>query len=94
MSPAEAARQQSSLLLIRPEDFAIQIGSRMRNGIAERIYGGNFGYNGIRYSMSVSDPVLLKGFILKQEDEYPYKDVYLYLSLTQPYRDGRCHAIS
>lgn len=93
MSPAEAAGQQCSLLLIRPEDFAIQVGSRMRNGIAERIYRGNFGYNGIRYSMSITDPVLLKGFILKQEGEYPYKDVYLCLSLTQPYRDGRCHKL-
>jgi hypothetical protein len=43
--------------------------------------------------MSVTDPVLLKGFILKQEGEYPYEDVYLCLSLTQPYRDGRCHKL-
>ena len=53
-----------------------------------------FRYRGVEYGLKVTDPVAEQAFQLRGDGEYPLQDVYLCVSLTEPYeRDGRCYKI-
>ena len=92
ISPAEAATLHDSLLLIRPVDFKIDVGSNTWEGRTKRTYRGNFGYNGIYYSLSLTDPVSCNAFAAREEGEHPLNEVYICVSLTEAFaKDGRCH---
>ena len=94
ISQAEAATQHDSLALIRPETFAVEVGSSTRDGRTKKTYRGNFRYNGTYYSLSLTDPVACEAFKPKDAGEYPLSDAYLCVSLTEPYdKDGRCHKL-
>jgi len=88
LSQAEAATLNSSLLLIRQEHFTLEIGRNPFTG--KRAYRGNFDYNGTHHNFSVTDPVAR----YKPEGDYQLNDVYLCISLTEPFdKDGRCHKL-
>lgn len=94
ISQAEAATQHDSLALITPDNFVVEVGSSTWNGKTKRTYRGKFDYNGIHYSLSVTDTVACNAFATKDEGDYPLNDVYLCVSLTEPYvEDGRCHKL-
>jgi hypothetical protein len=94
MSSAEASTARNSLLLIKNKDFTIEVGSRIWDGVKSRTYRGNFQYNGTYYSFSLTDPTARKAVEGKDEGEYPLNDVYLCVSLTEPFdEDGRCHKL-
>jgi hypothetical protein len=94
MSPAEAATLQNSLLLIRKRDFIVQVGNSTWDGKTKRTYRGKFDYRGTLHNLSLTDPVARNAFSSKEEGEYPLNDVYLCVSLTEPYsEDGRCHKL-
>jgi hypothetical protein len=94
ISPAEAATQHNSLALIQPDNFVVEVGSSTWNGKTKRIYRGNFSYNAIYHSLSLTDPVAHNAFATKAEGAYPLNDAYLCVSLTEPYaEDGRCHKL-
>ncbi len=49
---------------------------------------------GTHYNFSVTDPVVRSAFSRKDEGDYSISDVYVCLSLTEPYEgDGRCHKL-
>ena len=88
MSAAEAATLNNSLLLIRQEHFTLEVGRNSFTG--KRNYRGSFDYKGTHHNFSVTDPLARD----KPEGDYPLNDVYLCISLTEPYEnDGRCHKL-
>lgn len=94
ISPAEASTLHDSLVLIRPVDFKIEVGSNTWEGRTKRTYRGNFGYNDIYYSLSLTDPVACNAFAAREEGEYPLNEVYICVSLTEAFaKDGRCHKL-
>ena len=83
----------SSLVLIRPDSVVIRVG---REGAAEfpRKTRALFKYDGVDYSLKVTDPVAEEPFQIQGDGEYPLDDVYFCVSLTEPWeRDGRCYKI-
>jgi len=70
ISQAEAATQRNSLALIRPEQFAVEVGSRTWDGRTKRTYRGSFVYHGIRYRLSLTDPVAYDAFRLREAGAY------------------------
>jgi Dual OB-containing domain len=94
MSPAEAETLKSSLLLIKKKEFTVEVGSSTWDGRTKRIYRGKFDYKSTHHNFSLTDPVARQGFSGKEQGEYPLSDVYLCISLTEPYEeDGRCHKL-
>jgi len=92
MSQAEAATLDHSLLLIKKTNFTVEVGTNLFNG--KRIYRGKFNYKGVYHNFSITDPLVRDRFGSKQEGDYALKDVYLCLSLTEPFeKDGRCHKL-
>ena len=94
ISRVQAATLCDSLLLIKTKDFIVEVGSKVWDGVRTRIYRGKFDHKGTYDNLSVTDPVARDVFKAKKEGDYPLKDVYLCISLTEPYKeDGRCHKL-
>ncbi len=76
----------NSLFLIRPESAAIRVG---KEGAVEfpRKTRARFRYCGVEYSLKVTDPVAEQAFQLRGDGEHALHDVYLCVSLTEPYRE-------
>ena len=92
ISHAEAAALRNSLVLIRPDNFIVEVGRNYWTG--RRSYRGKFECNGTHYNLSVTDPVVRDAFAAREETDYPLNDVYLCVSLTEPYEhDDRCHKL-
>lgn len=92
ISQDEAATVHDSLLLIRPENFAIEIGRNYWTG--RKSFRGSFNYKGDYHSLSMTDPVAREAFGVKEEGSYHLEDIYLCISLTEPYeQDDRCHKL-
>ena len=92
ISQAEAATAHDSLVLIRPDHFIFEVGRNYWT--QKKSYRGKFEYNGTPYNLSVTDPVTRDKFAAKEEGDYPLNDVYLCVSLTEPYEhDDRCHKL-
>ncbi|HEY7291688.1 MAG TPA: hypothetical protein VH583_17760 [Vicinamibacterales bacterium] len=91
ISQEEAAEFTHSLLLLRPEDFSVEIGTNPWQG--RRTYRGDFRYKGIHYSLSLTDPRAREVYGNAPGD-HPLNDVYICVSLTEPFeQDGRCHKL-
>jgi hypothetical protein len=89
-----ASTVQNSLLLIKKKDFTVEVGFKTWDGVRSRTYRGNFKYKGISYSLSITDPAVRNAFARKDEGQYQLTDVYLCISLTEPFdEDGRCHKL-
>jgi hypothetical protein len=92
MSAAEAGTLTNSLMLIKQEGLGVEVGSRTWEGRTKRVYRGRFEYNQTPYNLSVTDPIVRDRF--SKPGYYELSDVYLCLSLTEPYgKDGRCHKL-
>ncbi len=94
ISQVEAATESHSLMLVKPDDFAVEVGRREWDGNTKRTYRGVFIYNATSYSLSITDPVARRAFERKTEGAYPLKEAYICVSLTEPApQDGRCHKL-
>jgi hypothetical protein len=92
ISQAEAATLKNSLLLIKKKNFTVEIGRNYFTG--KKTYRGKFDYKGTHHSFSLTDPVARDAFAAKEEGDYPLEDIYLCISLTEPYdKDARCHKL-
>jgi hypothetical protein len=58
ISSEEASTVNNSLLLIKKNDFTVEVGFRIWDGVKSRTYRGNFKYNDTLYSLSVTDPAV------------------------------------
>jgi hypothetical protein len=94
ISPSEAATLHDSLVLIKQKEFVVEVESKTWDGVTTKNCRGNFKYKGIYYSLSLTDPVVTKPYLARDEGEYQLNDVYLCVSLTEPFdKDGRCHKL-
>jgi hypothetical protein len=95
ISPAEAGTLRNSLLLIRQKTLAIAVGSKTWAGRTKRTHRADFKYNGADYSLGLTDPVAIKAFEAKDGGKYQLDDVFLCVSLTEPYEkdNNRCHKL-
>ena len=92
LSQGEAAQLNDSLLLIKAKNFTIKIGTSYWNG--KKTYRGDFSYKNVAHNLSLTDPIARDVFGPKGEGDYILSDVYLCISLTEPYKeDGRCHKL-
>jgi len=95
ISQAEATTLQSSLVLIKKSKFIVEIGSKTWNERTTRTHRGKFKYKGIDYSLNLTDPVAIAAFAAKSNGDYELNEVYLCLSLTEPWEkdNNRCHKL-
>jgi hypothetical protein len=92
ISHLESTKIQDSLLLIRPDNFMVEIGRNHWTG--RKTFRAKFEYKHTHYNLSVTDPVARNAFANREEGDYPLSDVYLCVSLTEPYEhDDRCHKL-
>ena len=59
MSPQDAAKFDYSLLLLKKE-FVVEVGTSTWDGRTKRTYRGKFKHKGIKYSLKITDPVVLQ----------------------------------
>jgi hypothetical protein len=94
ISSEEASTVRKSLFLIGERCFTVGVRSKIWDGVKSRTYRGSFNYYGTEYNLSVTDPAVRNALARKPEGNYPFADVYLCISLTEPYdEDGRCHKL-
>lgn len=95
VSQEEAAVLHDSLVLIKEKPFIVEVGSKTWEGKTTKIYRGSFKFKGTEYKLSVTDPSATKSFAAKDEGDYPMDDVYLCVSLTEPFEkdNNRCHKL-
>ncbi|MFH1748561.1 MAG: hypothetical protein ABIG44_16120 [Planctomycetota bacterium] len=92
ISQEEAATVHNSLLLIRPETFVVEVGTNYWTG--KKRVRAEFDYSGTHHNLSVTDPIARDAFGSRAPGDYPLNDIYLCVSLTEPYEhDGRCHKL-
>ncbi len=92
ISRAEAVTVNFSLLMIKPDDFKIEVRSNPWRGTID--CRSAFRYNGQFYNLSVTDPAIRDRFQTRPEGCYPLANVYLTVSLTEPYvRDEKCYKV-
>jgi hypothetical protein len=80
-----ASTLQTSLVLIRPTNLQIKVGSegffwRKRRARA------NFSLNGLPYSLSLTDVLMRQTYLAKPDGLYPVADAVLCVSLGEPFR--------
>lgn len=91
---ANAARLTNSLFLIEPEDFSVVVGvEHAGTPYAKRGVRGKFRYRGVNHSLRVTHPEADAIFRRKPDGDYPLENVYLCISLTEPFDDHRCHKL-
>lgn len=93
ISVVEAAKETSSLKLIRPDAFELRVfapGSAFGN--AKRRVQGRFTFSGRQYAFWVTDPVIERYFLQQENGEYRLGDCFLTISLGEPY-EGFCYKL-
>lgn len=92
-SPEEAAKYDHSLLLIKPPNLIIRVGTEGYM-YKKRVVRAVFTYGKTEYALKVTDPIADAAFQQKTDGEYPL-DAFLCVSLTEPYdKDNRCHKLA
>lgn len=94
MSAEIADKYDYSLSLIQQNTLTIEVGSSSWDGRTKKTYRGRFKFKGVTYNFGITDPVARASFKNRDEGEYELNDVYLCLSLTEPFeKDGRCYKL-
>ena len=95
MSREEASTLTTSLLLIAMNAVTIQVASVGRLGDSRQSIKSSFHYNGTYHSLNMTDPTASDRFGRQGNGQYRINDVYLCISLTEPWaRDNhRCHKV-
>jgi hypothetical protein len=91
MSQAEAFTLSTSLMLIKPDNFSVEVGPHYYTG--KRTWRAGFVYNGTNYNLSLTDPIATSKYAA--DGSYPLNNVYICVSLTEPWEkdNNRCHKL-
>jgi hypothetical protein len=87
----QAANLKGSLLLIKPQNLVLSVaveGGQYR----KRKVRGQFEHNGERYIVAVTDPVIERRFLLKEDGNYNVGEALLCVSLGEAYQ-GYCYKL-
>lgn len=95
ISQSEAFTLQDSLVLIKRKEFIVEVGSKSWGGKTTKTYRGKFKYKGTDYCLNITDPLVTAAFKASDEGEYALANVYLCISLTEPWEkdNNRCHKL-
>jgi len=95
VSEDEARTLHHSLLLIKKKVVLIEKDEKSWDGKTTDAYRASFKYNGTDHSIKVTDPLAINWFRKKSESELELTEVYLCLSLTEPWPkdNNRCHKL-
>jgi hypothetical protein len=89
-----AARLNSSLMLIDPEDLTIKVVTEgAAFGNPRRRVRADFKHVSTYYSLIVTDPVAERALLAKENAEYKPRDTYLCISLGEAHTDGSCYKL-
>ena len=91
---SRAAALRSSLALVRPEGLSIEVILKNWDDQPRKTCWSKFTYNGEDYVLKQTHPDVIKAYLPKAEGTYPLEDVYICVSLTEPFSgDGNCHKL-
>ena len=83
-----------SLFLLKMKTLIVEVSSSSWEGETWRTYKGKFDYNGVYYKFNLTDPIAVAAFASRKEGDYPLRDIYICVSLTEAYKeDSRCHKL-
>jgi putative nucleic acid modification protein with dual OB domain len=85
---ADAVKLSTSLLLIRPDDLAIQVaieGAEFNN--PQKKVRARFRFNNLSYLLSVTDPDVEQKYLQQDNGSYGIRESLLCVSLGEPYKD-------
>ncbi len=83
-----AESQTHSLRLIGPLNVEITVRPEgLAFGDMKRKLRAGFTYNGVRYRLRITDPVIERTYLAKENGSYRIDDAYLCVSLGEPYND-------
>ncbi len=84
----QAMTLTSSLKLIHLDNPNIRVFAPGKAfGNAKRRVQASFSFDGTDYALWVTDPIVERQYLAKPDDEYPLRDVYLTISIGEPYQD-------
>lgn len=90
----DAVALSNSLMLIKPDHLRVNVGIEWPGmEYARETVRGIFWYGKEPYNLKVTDPVADKKFRALGHGEHPVEGAFLTISLTDAYRDGRCHKL-
>jgi hypothetical protein len=95
VSETDAATVNSSLVLLKKSRITVKVGSTTWGGNTKKSYHVHFGYKSVDYIMRLTDPIATNSRRFKEEGDYILEDVYLCISLTEPWAQDnqRCHKL-
>jgi hypothetical protein len=92
ISQEEAYALHNSLLFIKPDSIRIHV--EINPWTNKKQTRGDFVYQGTNYNLKVTDPVACSIFQSKESGVYPLEEVYLCVSLTEPWEnDNNCYKL-
>lgn len=91
VGPADWSSIDGSLFLIKASRFMIE--AKLTGPDERRVYRGIFEYNKTAYNLSLTDPGGRAALDKINCGKCTLNDVFLCISLTQPFKDGRCYKL-
>jgi hypothetical protein len=89
-----ASKMTNSLMLIEPETLNIAVQTEGTEfGNPRRRVRANFTYQGVKYSIVITDPIAERTFLAKPDGRHPLRSTYLCVSLGEAYTDGYCYKL-
>jgi hypothetical protein len=81
---ADVAKLDTSLCLIRPDDLRLRVGPESKVfGGAEQVVRASFYHNGSAYKLKVTDPVIERTYLRKDDGTYRVQEAIVCVSLTK-----------
>lgn len=94
VSLSVASQLTDSLALIQPQSLSILVQTEGAEfGNPRRRVRAHFRYNGVQYTLAVTDPIASRAFLAKQDGSYPVENAYLCVSLGEAHTDGNCYKL-
>jgi hypothetical protein len=95
MTQATASEHNESLYLIKPTDVTIRVLTPGADfGNYKRRVRADFRYGGVHYNLMVTDLVIEKSFLARENGDYPIEeDIYFCVSLAEAHTDNYCYKL-
>jgi hypothetical protein len=92
MSQDLASRFKTSLMLIKPDSLTVLVRTEgVEFGNPRRRVRTEFAWKGVRYLLSLTDPVAERKYLQMDDGEYRVNDAILCVSVGEPWDDGKCY---
>lgn len=90
-----ASQLTDSLKLIRPHSLSALVQTEGAEfGNSRRRVRARFMYNGVQYTLAVTDPIASRALLAMKDGAYPVENAYLCVSLGEAHTDGNCYKLA